>query len=247
MDFIIRQGGKILVHCHAGQGRTAVLIGAYLIYSGIAKTDKEAIQLTRKGRPKCFSKSSNQSYMTQFIEGLAHHRYLFPDYINFISNGGPLTLKQIMKKQALLLHGEERRFIKFIPKVIYEALERLKDLQNNTNKFSEPLNVKQVLWQFKASHAKDANLKGYQLDKVHEIRQDVNAGHWDKLRSCQDNSLLIQVIIEFIKGLQKPIFSNEEMESLSEISASSGIDRSHTGLLTTIADLISTIIYPKAV
>ena len=43
MDFVIRQGGKVLVHCHAGQGRTAILIGAYLIYSGLAKDDKEAI------------------------------------------------------------------------------------------------------------------------------------------------------------------------------------------------------------
>ena len=43
MDFIIKQGGKALVHCHAGQGRTAILIGAYLLYACIAKDDSEAI------------------------------------------------------------------------------------------------------------------------------------------------------------------------------------------------------------
>ena len=43
MDFIIKSGGKVLVHCHAGQGRTALLIGAYLIISGTAKDDKECI------------------------------------------------------------------------------------------------------------------------------------------------------------------------------------------------------------
>lgn len=43
MDFIVRNGGKCLVHCHAGQGRTALVIGAYLIISGLAKDDKEAI------------------------------------------------------------------------------------------------------------------------------------------------------------------------------------------------------------
>lgn len=47
MDFIIKGGGKVLVHCHAGQGRTALVIGAYLIYSGIAADHKEAIKLTR--------------------------------------------------------------------------------------------------------------------------------------------------------------------------------------------------------
>ena len=59
MDFIIKNGGKVLVHCHAGQGRTAILIGAYLIYSGIAKDGDDAIRLTKLGRPKCFSKSYN--------------------------------------------------------------------------------------------------------------------------------------------------------------------------------------------
>lgn len=44
MDFIVKQGGKVLVHCHAGQGRTAVVIGAYLIYSGHAADDKEAVR-----------------------------------------------------------------------------------------------------------------------------------------------------------------------------------------------------------
>lgn len=35
-----------------------------------------------------------------------------------------------MKKQNKLLHGEERRFIRFMPKVIYTALHRFKVLQS---------------------------------------------------------------------------------------------------------------------
>ena len=31
IDFQIQSGGKVLVHCHAGQGRTALVIGCYLL------------------------------------------------------------------------------------------------------------------------------------------------------------------------------------------------------------------------
>ena len=34
MQYIKENNGKILVHCHAGQGRTAVIIGAFLLFSG---------------------------------------------------------------------------------------------------------------------------------------------------------------------------------------------------------------------
>jgi protein-tyrosine phosphatase len=43
MDYVVKNGGKFLVHCHAGQGRTASIIGAFLLFSGMAKTSNEAI------------------------------------------------------------------------------------------------------------------------------------------------------------------------------------------------------------
>ena len=68
---IIVEGGphrskKVLVHCHAGQGRTAIIIGAYLLYSGIATTGVEAVSLSKKGRPKLFSNSYNTKFVHNF-------------------------------------------------------------------------------------------------------------------------------------------------------------------------------------
>jgi protein tyrosine phosphatase domain-containing protein 1 len=63
MDYIIQQGGKLLVHCHAGMGRTALIIGAYLIYAGIASNDKEAIKLVKAERPKCFGSAYNRVFI----------------------------------------------------------------------------------------------------------------------------------------------------------------------------------------
>jgi protein tyrosine phosphatase domain-containing protein 1 len=100
MDFIIKQGGKCLVHCHAGQGRTAILIGAYLLLSGLAKDDKEAVAQTRLNRPKCFSRTYNQRFMKIFHEQLREVKQVFPLAPTFGSKVPALTLKQIMQRQG---------------------------------------------------------------------------------------------------------------------------------------------------
>ena len=38
IDFFIKKGQRVFVHCHAGMGRTAIIIIAYLIYCKRAET-----------------------------------------------------------------------------------------------------------------------------------------------------------------------------------------------------------------
>ena len=69
--------------------------------------------------------------MKQFHEDMVNLRMIFPanpqNYDSRLKQT-PLTLKTIIQKQSMLLHGEERRFIRFMPKVIYHALDSLKQL-----------------------------------------------------------------------------------------------------------------------
>lgn len=78
MQYIFDNQGKILVHCHAGQGRTAIIIGAFLLFSGQAKNAIDAIHLTRKNRLKCFSKKYNQSFLKGWEIWLANLKSIFP-------------------------------------------------------------------------------------------------------------------------------------------------------------------------
>lgn len=54
----------------------------------------------------------------------------------------------------------------------------------------------------------------------------------------------MQVIIDFIHHLKKPMFTNDEVDLLCDVSVSAAVDRAHMGLLTALADLVSVILYP---
>ena len=88
---------KVLVHCHAGQGRTAIIIGAYLLYGGISNTAEEAVALSKKGRPKLFKNPYNAKYLVHFEEYLKEIRQLYP------LKAHDMTLKHILKKQRIIL------------------------------------------------------------------------------------------------------------------------------------------------
>jgi hypothetical protein len=87
-------------------GRTALLVGAYLLYSGIATDDKDAIKITKASRPKCFEKSYNVKFMKEFNHYLKNLRMIFPapladSYISPTRDkklpiSEQLTLKQII-------------------------------------------------------------------------------------------------------------------------------------------------------
>lgn len=43
-------GKRIFVHCHAGTGRTALIIAAYLYYSGMASSGEDAVAKVKAQR-----------------------------------------------------------------------------------------------------------------------------------------------------------------------------------------------------
>jgi hypothetical protein len=81
------------------------------------------------------------------------------------------------------------------------------------------------------------------LNEVDAIRNEVNSGHWDRIRQLGDKLVLVHVFLQFIKGVAKPIISNEELIALGDVSVSSVIDHAHMGFLTIFADFIGTLVF----
>lgn len=72
----IDYGGKCLVHCHAGHGRTGMIIACYLVYS-LGYSAAQAVTLTRQRRAKAIQTKGQVQLVKDFEAFLSSKRTLF--------------------------------------------------------------------------------------------------------------------------------------------------------------------------
>ncbi|XP_071808285.1 protein tyrosine phosphatase domain-containing protein 1-like [Asterias amurensis] len=120
MSFALKQG-KVAVHCHAGLGRTGVLIACYLIYEQRMEGDN-AIQFVREKRAGSIQTPGQIECCQQFAKFLIPFRVVFSlcDPCAY-----PFTLDQFLIRQKLMLHGYEARELKHLPKIVCVVCNRL--------------------------------------------------------------------------------------------------------------------------
>lgn len=120
MDYHIRGGGKVLVHCHAGLGRTGLMIACFLIYSS-RMSAPDAVSLLRTKRPGAVQTSRQVEFVVEFEH---HLRSLVKAFRVDVSD--PLVeLNAFMIRQRKCMHGDEGEIYRRVPRVIHELLCRL--------------------------------------------------------------------------------------------------------------------------
>ncbi|XP_022101237.1 uncharacterized protein LOC110984913 [Acanthaster planci] len=128
MSFALKEG-KVAVHCHAGLGRTGVLIACYLIYEQRMEGDN-AIQFVREKRKGAIQTPGQIECCQQFAKFLIPFRVIFS---SCDPCAYPFTLDQFLIRQKLMLHGYEARELKYLPKIVRVVCSQLAQLASCTS------------------------------------------------------------------------------------------------------------------
>lgn len=126
MSFAILEG-KMAIHCHAGLGRTGVLLACYLVFTFRMSAD-QSILFVRAKRPNSIQTRGQLLCVREFAQFLVPLRNVF-------SCAEPrahaVTLTQYLTRQRHLLHGYEARLMKHVPKLVQLVCRLLLDVAEN--------------------------------------------------------------------------------------------------------------------
>ena len=168
---VIERGGKVAVHCHAGFGRTGIVI-ACMIISRENVSAQEAITLVRSKRGKCIQTKLQESFVNQYYEKYRTLNMIFrtPSY--------QISLSETLTAQRYVLNEPEAKFLKNVPKVIFLTIHSLlQKLRNGTNE--EALDVaNSFLGKSLSSSSKNAPWSVQHEHIITTMINSANEGSW---------------------------------------------------------------------
>ena len=199
-EFIENFNSKILVHCHAGYGRTGVVIVCYLLYNTKKDTDT-IIKEVRNKRKKCVETKKQVKYCKRFEEFLKHSREIF---------GKKDSIDMYLKKQENILFGLEQEKYGYIPKLLYKVLEKIQFIKYKNNISNE------TIYKFILNYELEINEDIENL--IEMMKYKINNNDWTLFDNTFNLTIVLELMfvwleehVEFVISLErtKKILNNE--------------------------------------
>ena len=177
---------KVLVHCHAGYGRTGVVIACYLIFNSFDKNAKDIILDVRNKRKKCIENSKQEKFCYKFAHYISHIRTLF------IVHSPKEKIETYLKFQEDLLFGEEELIYGIVPILIVKCLEKIMKV---THKYS--LNNNQIYHIILQAYSP---MKNESQNIIDLLKESINKNNWTLFDKTENLNIIVFLLFDWIKN-----------------------------------------------
>ena len=202
-DYIHNLKKKVLVHCHAGYGRTGTTIACYKIFDECISAEAAKDEI-RKVRSQCIQNKNQFNYCVKFQE-----------YIRRLK--GNFCLKETRSIENFLKYQDDLNigkynfinftYNKYVPIFLLYIFDAIIDIKNKTK--IDELSLYNYLNGFSNINETDEEL-------MNTIIKNVNEYNWDILYSCEEPIILKELLFDWLKNSVEYIFNPEHISKLDD-------------------------------
>jgi len=222
---VVESRKKVSIHCHAGYGRTGLVIGCWLVYAYGLEAE-EAIKLVRTRRPGCIQTRKQKRFVIDFASHIAELARVFvvPPCVD---DSSFFTVEDALKRQNSYLHGEEKRVYKVTPKIVSVICDIL------TRRARGYMGAELVALSF--VDLGDA-WGSHEEDHIRAVKLRVNRNDWHDLESM-DVRTLAQLLLDWLDTLKEPLIPEVVTSKALADPTNIVVEDFHATPLKTIATL----------
>ena len=227
MAYVIKyKKGRVLVHCHAGNGRTGIVNVCFFIYY-FNLSYNEALNEVRKLRKKGVEKPLQELYCKKFGEYIKDVKNLFPNKRkkvgNYIQNQNimnynfdkdkiiipSIVISYYFKNYKKNIKNKNDIYkkiidINFIPKLIFECTEKIIE-----QKIFNKINIKKL---YDILNGKEEiNEEQFQIEQIISQLKNYN---WDNFEKVKDINIISEILFIWLNNNVISCISPQKIEKI---------------------------------
>ena len=196
---------KVIVHCHAGYGRTAITLVCYLIYAQKLDSENARKEIRKGGRKRCLNPGPQYSYCQEF------GKYLEILRENFFKNKKDINIFKISEKlldvgNYKFTYFNDNNYKEYVPIFLLYIFDRIIQIKKEKKIEEKTL--------YNALISKENNEE--EELKIEELIKEINKYNWDSLNKYEDLKILGKLLFKWLNNSINYVINPEEITLIDE-------------------------------
>jgi hypothetical protein len=193
IDFAMLDGKKAAFHCHAGRGRTGLIIAAYLIYKNNLTSKDAIVQFQSRRFGKSLTNSDQVETLKKFEKYLNSMKVIFPDSQAPKNKTKNLfSLSELISRQTKVRPIVKNERKRRIPWMVEAILTRFSILINSN--LATPESILKSFWRLNDISFIDMWSENEEK-QISKIKREINFDRF-QISKISDTRILAQLILD---------------------------------------------------
>ena len=188
---------KVLVHCHAGMGRTGMSLACFKIFEKKINAENARKEIRVGTRKNCLGPGKQFFYCQEFEKYLEISRENF-----FEKNKKDITIFKINEKTLdvgnyKFTYFNDENYSDYVPIFLLYIFDRIIQIKNEKKLEEKILN----------NSLSDKEIKKEEEKIIEDLIKEINNYNWEAIKKCQDIKILSKLLFKWLNNSINFVFN----------------------------------------